>query len=337
MSTTPVLHQSSMPEVLTEDQWIGLERTAKRLARVSWIPAAYKPCPPQGNKPGKTIEQAEAEIAAAGLALFSIGRDLTPMTLKLVYVVNGTVDFMFELISAQVHAHGHELWVVDESPISATVAGQRRGSSRVHTVTYTWDDAVRAGLTVRKDYKTGQMVPTETYQKNPRDMLVARAGKRCAKRVAPEALLTMPPAMNYVHTDSGRIQLAEIIHDDPQDDDITDAELVEHNAGPKIATPPGASAVDGAEQTAASAGDRETVPNRSAHEGGAGEQFVGTPVPAPGPVDWPALAKAHDVSPGKLLLVAREKAGARGLPLPGALEDITDEQLEADVRDWLGE
>ncbi len=59
MSSTPVLYQSSTPEALSEDEWTALERTAKRLVRVSWIPAAYLPCPPQGNRPGKSIEQAE--------------------------------------------------------------------------------------------------------------------------------------------------------------------------------------------------------------------------------------------------------------------------------------
>ena len=371
MSTTPVLYQSSTPEALSEDQWTGLERTAKRLARVSWIPAAYKPCPPVGNKPGKTIEQAEAEIAAAGAALLSIGKDLTPMTLKLVYVVNGTVDFMYDLISAQVHAHGHELWIVDESPLSATVAGQRRGSSRVHTVTYTWDDAVRAGLTVRKDYKTGQMVPTETYAKNPRDMLVARAGKRCAKRVAPEALLTMPPPMSYAYTDTGRVHLTPIVHDVDDQDDVVDGELVEEGESCSItadaagaATSPGrgvptttgaapagdTSSVrpagpDSAPTTPSSGGTAPsgdhaaTIEPEGGDNGATDRGVTAAPLPrlATGGVDWRDACKRHNVTQGDLLRKAQEFAKGRALPVPETLAEITDEQVVADLADWLGE
>jgi hypothetical protein len=241
MSTTPVLHQQAIePSQLTASRLDDIERIAHRLARVSWIPDVYKPVSPEMAKPwlpAKSIEQAEAEIAAAGMYLASIGRDLTPMTLKLVYVVNGAVDCMYDLISAQVHAHGHELWVEAESHQSATVAGKRHDSARVHRVTFTYEDAVRGGLTERWSKKDGKKVAVETYAKWTRDMLVARAGKRCAKRVAPEAMLTMPPAFNFVRTDSGRIQLAEIGHDvddDQGDEDIADAELVEQGEDPGL-------------------------------------------------------------------------------------------------------
>lgn len=340
MSTTPVLYQSSTPEALTEDQWTGLERTARRLARVSWIPAAYKPRPPRGDDPGKSIEQAEAEIAAAGAALWSIGRDLTPMTLKLVYVVNGTVDFMFELISAQVHAHGHELWVVDESPLSATVAGQRRGSSRVHTVTYTMEDAVRAGLTERYDKFKKTKVPTETYQKNPRDMLVARAGKRCAKRVAPEALMTMPPPMNYVYTDTGRIQLAEIVHD--QDDDVVDGEIIEQGEDAGLTPPPPSTVsvpVDPPLNPPELAdGPAATIEPAGGRDNGGARVVEASTAPAPsGPVpDLKARAKAAGVTQAELLRQAIEFSAARALPAPSTLSEL-DEQVAADLWDWVGE
>jgi hypothetical protein len=66
--------------------------------------------------------------------------------------------------------------------------------------------------------------------------------------------------------------------------------------------------------------------------------------PAPGPVprlatggiDWREMAKRHGVTVGSLLVRARGFAEARSLPLPGAMEDVADEQLVADVLDWLG-
>lgn len=365
MSTTPVLHESALPEALTEDQWTGLERTAKRLVRLSWIPAAYKP------SNDKSVEVAEAEIAAAGLALFSIGRPLTPMTLKLVYVVNGTVDFMYELISAQVHAHGHEIWVVDESPESATVAGQRRGSDRVHTVTYTMDDARRAGLTERWDKRQGKKVPTETYQKNPRDMLVARAGKRVAKRIAPEALMTMPPPINYVVTDSGRVQVAEIVHEDlDENEEIYDAEVV--GEGPPAHMDPETGEVSGHATTAPPApapdvdrdewaefvrwreagGPRDeqgkpipvhepgetTADAEGRDNAGAGPVVAAPAAPGPGPVpgEWRARAAELGFRDSTLLKEARKLAGTIGVDPPASLDEITDPRLVAAVEEWLG-
>ncbi|MCA1572569.1 MAG: hypothetical protein LC798_20170 [Chloroflexi bacterium] len=202
MSTSPVLHQQSAPAALTESEWGDLERTANRLAAISWIPQAYQ------RKP--------ADIMAAGLALSSIGRPLTPMTLKLVYIVNGTADFMVDLISAQVHEHGHEMWVVESTPEYATVAGQRRGSDRVHEATFTLEQAKAAGLAGKDNWKKWQQ-----------DMLVARAAKRVAKRVCPEAMLGMPPPLQFAYTESGRIQVAPIVPEVDDDGVIVDGELVE--------------------------------------------------------------------------------------------------------------
>lgn len=332
MSNTPVLHQQPDPSVLTADRLDDIERIARRLARVSWIPDVYKPVSPEMAKPWlpeKSVEQAEAEIAAAGMYLASIGRDLTPMTLKLVYVVNGAVDCMYDLISAQVHAHGHELWIEEESHERATVAGQRRGRSRVHRVTFTIEDAIRGGLTERWDKKAGKKVPTETYARWTRDMLVARAGKRCAKRVAPEAMLTMPPPVNFVYTDTGRIQLAAVVpgQDDQVDDDVVDAELVEQGEdivmGHGTAAPPGPAVEP--EQIAAEGADRDNA---------GGEPVVGPPA-VPGPVDWRQLATDNGVTPAGLLIRARQFALARGLDQPPTLDEITHPDVAGDVRAWL--
>ncbi len=382
MSTTPVLHQQSIePSQLTSSRLDDIERIAHRLARVSWIPDVYKPVSPAMAKPWlpeKSVEQAEAEIAAAGMYLASIGRDLTPMTLKLVYVVNGAVDCMYDLISAQVHAHGHELWVEEESHESATVAGKRHGNPRVHRVTFTYEDAVRGGLTKRWSKKDGKEVAVETYAKWTRDMLVARAGKRCAKRVAPEALLSMPPPLHYVHTDNGRVQVANIVHElDPDDDGVVDGEIVEEGERCSIsadaaagATSPGLGApmttgASGAGATSSplpagpdsaptspssggSAPSSDQVAAQEPEEAGenGGTSVVGgsTAPPPPGPlprlatggIDWREVAKRHGTGEGKLLLKARKFAEARGMEPPAEMKDVADEQLVADVVDWLG-
>ncbi len=296
MSMAPVVYEGAI-STLTQERLDTIDRVAKRLARVSWIPDAYKPVSAAHAKPWlpeKSVEQAEAEIAAAGIVLASIGRDLTPATLKLVYIVNGTVGFMYQLIAAQIHAHGHELWVSRESHESATVCGRRKGSSIVHSVTFTLEDAIRGGLTKRWSKKDGKEVAVETYARFTRDMLVARAGTRCANRVCPEAMLGMPPPQSYAMTDAGRVVLADL---SDTDEDVVDGELVED--GPSAA---------------------ESTPR--------------TPDGRP---DWQALAAKHDISRERMLAAAAEFASGRGLPAPASMAEIADEQLEADMLDWLGE
>lgn len=96
-------------------------------------------------------------------------------------------------------------------------------------------------------------------------------------------------------------------------------------------------------KTAAPAEDRETLPSTSANEGAAGGPVVGSAA-APGPlprlatggVDWRDACKRHGVTQADLLRQAQEFAKGRALPVPETLAEITDEQLEADLTDWLG-
>jgi hypothetical protein len=349
MTTTPVLYQPTTPEALSEEQWAGLERTANRLANVSWLPEAYR------RKP--------AEIMAAGLALATIGVDLTPMSLKLVYVVKGTVDFMVDLIVAQVHAHGHEIWVVEVDETHATVAGQRRGSDRVHEATFTIEDARKANL-----------VGKDVWKQYVKDMLVARAAKRVAKRICPEALLSMPPPLHYAVTDTGRVQLASIVHEDP-DDEPVDAELVDPETGEVQAAP---AQIPGGGAGASSVASAPPGPSSSEGVARPGETPAEPPVPTPsgdvdpdewaefvrwkqaqaepadvpeavdaapaaplprmatGGVDWRHVCKQHGITQGDLLRQAQEFARGRDVAVPETLAEITDEQVIEDLREWVG-
>lgn len=77
-----------------------------------------------------------------------------------------------------------------------------------------------------------------------------------------------------------------------------------------------------------------------------GAAVVGTPAapPPPGPlprlatggIDWREVAKRHGTAEGKLLLKARKFAEARGMEPPAEMKDVADEQLVADLVDWLG-
>ncbi|WP_144245924.1 hypothetical protein [Dermabacter hominis] len=79
---------------------------------------------------------------------------------------------------AIVLSKGHQIWTVEDTPESVTVAGRRRGSDRVEQITWTIDRAKSAGYTSNKN-----------YQKDPHAMLYARAAGDVARRIAPDALL----------------------------------------------------------------------------------------------------------------------------------------------------
>lgn len=135
--------------------------------------------------------------------------------------------------------------------------------------------------------------------------------------------------------------------DEPVDEDIVDAEIVEPEQGEDPGLTPeqmSAGVVKGATANAsASSESTPTAADPIAEPEGVGDnggaQVVGgsTAPSPPGPVDWRQLAKAHGVTVGGLLIRARTFAENRGLPAPASIEDVTDEQLVADVMDWLGE
>ena len=117
--------------------------------------------------------------AAAILYGATIGMD--PMTsLQQIYVYKGKPALYARGMVAIVLAAGHEVWCEAESEGVCTMAGKRKGSDHVHRITWTIEDAKRAGYFSNKKYET-----------DPRSMLYARASGDIARRVAPDALLGM--------------------------------------------------------------------------------------------------------------------------------------------------
>lgn len=319
------------PEQLSEDQWVAKEKHAARLAKVTYIPADFR------NKPDN--------ILAANLAFDAIGFPTTAVTLKMAYVVNGTVDFLVDLYKALVYQHGHEMWVVEESAESATVAGKRAGSDRVETVTFTIDDARRANLLGKDNWKS-----------YPRDMLVARASKRVAKRIAPEAILGLPPPMAIAREEEGgrRVVIVnERTGEIEDDDDVVDAELVEeepHTRGESDEAADAEGMPDNGDATTSSGEVRgqstragavaEPTPNREGEER-SGDTDVATP-PATLPpfeptcaADWRAKAKEVLMPLGDLLRQAKAVALAQGTQAPATLEELHGSPVAAEIGAWL--
>jgi hypothetical protein len=122
---------------------------AKTIANTDFVPRSMR-----GNV---------AAISATILYGDEVG--LGPMvSLAKIRVIDGTPTLYAEAQRALVLAAGHELWPEEKTATRVTYAGRRRGSDQIARVTWTLDDARRAGLAGR-----------EAWRKYPRQMLTARA------------------------------------------------------------------------------------------------------------------------------------------------------------------
>lgn len=110
-----------------------------------------------------TMRGKPAVVAAAILYGREIG--LEPMTaLRSINVIKGKPALSSEAMRALVLAAGHDIRFVEMTATRCVIEGRRRGQDEATRVTYSMDDAKRAGL-------AGQ----SQYAKMPRQMLAARA------------------------------------------------------------------------------------------------------------------------------------------------------------------
>jgi hypothetical protein len=150
--------------------WVARLRAAAEIANyvgeTDFVPQALR-----GNAPA---------IAAAILYGGEIGLD--PMTaLQLIAVIRGRPTLTAEGQRAQILAAGHEIWLEESTTTRAIVAGRRAGSDRIGRVTWTMDDAKRAGL-------AGQ----PAYRAYPREMLIARASAGLARQMFADVVRGLP-------------------------------------------------------------------------------------------------------------------------------------------------
>ncbi len=146
--------------------WLTLQNPAIELANAiagtEFVPVHFR------NNP--------AAIAAAILYGDEVG--LGPMqSLAKIAVINGRPTLAAEAQRALILQAGHDLWVEETTPTRCTVCGKRRGSEATSRITWTMDDAKRAGLTGKPPWKL-----------YPRQMLLARASAELARAVFPDAI-----------------------------------------------------------------------------------------------------------------------------------------------------
>jgi hypothetical protein len=92
---------------------------------------------------------------------------------------------------ALILAAGHDLWIEETTVTRCTVCGRRKDSEATSRITWTLDDAKRAGLAGKQ--------PWRFY---PRQMLLARASADLARAVFPDAI--------------GGLAATEELEDDPE-------------------------------------------------------------------------------------------------------------------------
>jgi len=116
------------------------------------------------------------ECAAAMLYGASLGLD--PMqSVRQIYVVHGQAALYARAMVSLVLGAGHEVWTVESTDESVTVAGRRKGTQHVETSTWTYERAKRAGYTNNEKYRT-----------DPQAMLYSKAASEVCRKIAPDVL-----------------------------------------------------------------------------------------------------------------------------------------------------
>lgn len=162
------------------DEFIDTARVSSELARTRFVPESLWVW---RKRDGQEVFDAQATTAQVTAAIVT-GRELglSPMAaLRSIDVINGTPALRAVALRAILLAHGHDIWVVEATNHRATVAGQRAGSDRVQSITWTMDDAKQRNLDGKPNWR-----------KQPRNMLIARATGDVARLVAADALLGIP-------------------------------------------------------------------------------------------------------------------------------------------------
>lgn len=180
MTPVTVDKSSSTLEVATA-AW----QLSHRLAGTEFVPAALR------NKP-------EAVLACI-LSGHELG--IGPMqSLQKIHVIDGRPAQAAELMRGIVQSHGHEVWFEDMSTTAVTIVGKRAGQTRETRVTWTLDDAKRAGLMERQNWR-----------KYPRAMLMARATGELCRAMFADVLAGISYTMEEL-SDGEAVDVADLVY-----------------------------------------------------------------------------------------------------------------------------
>ena len=135
---------------------------AQKIANTDFVPKALR------TKP-------EAVLACM-LAGHEVG--ISPFqALAKIHVIDGRPAMAAELMRALVLREGHDLWIEEQGTTRCILGGKRKGSERETRVTWTMDDAKRANLTGKQNWRS-----------YPTAMLLARATGALCRAIFPDVL-----------------------------------------------------------------------------------------------------------------------------------------------------
>ncbi len=186
---------------------------AQRIAKTEFVPTALR------NRP-------EAVLACM-LAGNEIG--IGPMqSLSKIHIIEGRPAMAAELMRAIVQRDGHEVWFEDTTNTKVTICGRRKESDHVTRVTWTMDDAKRAQLDAKQNWR-----------RYPRQMLVARATGDLCRMVFADVL----GGISYTpeELEDGVLDVAPVDDGEPEPPKTTTrkAAPAKKAAAPRAAAPAG--------------------------------------------------------------------------------------------------
>ena len=146
----------------TADWLLDPAEIAQRIGGTDFVPKALR------NNP--------AAITAALLYGLEVGLGRMQSLAKIA-VIDGRPSLAAEAQRALILAAGHEIWPEEATITRCVMAGQRRGSDKIVRVTWTMDDAKRANLAGKQNWRT-----------YPRQMLQARASAELARALFPDVI-----------------------------------------------------------------------------------------------------------------------------------------------------
>lgn len=200
----PILRSRSTTPVPARQDGPGLDLALRRAQTIAQageiVPPAFR------NKPG-------AVMLVDGWAQ---QRDLDLLTaLQGVNIIQGKVVVDATLMRALAKRAGFEVRPVEISSESVTVAVIGPEGSEVGRVTYTMDDARRAKLAEKDNWK-----------KDPQSMLVARASTRAIRWFASDAMTGVFAEDEDIESDPAEVLRPQLVPEAPASDGIVDAEVV---------------------------------------------------------------------------------------------------------------
>ena len=159
--TELVPYESHAP-AFTADWLLDPAEIAQRIGGTDFVPRGLRDNP--------------AAITAALLYGQEIGLGRMA-SLATISVIDGRPSLSAEAQRALILAAGHAVWFEDSTATKCTACGRRRGEQQVSRITWTMDDAKRAGLAGKNNWRT-----------YPRQMLQARASAELARAMFPDVI-----------------------------------------------------------------------------------------------------------------------------------------------------